>query len=304
MQINWQVQSADHGERAVDVLIRRCGMSRLLTKKIRLYGRLLCNGQPHRMIDPVCSGDCLEAVYAPHGSQGPLLRDVPGVAVRYRDDWLLVLAKPAGLVAHPTFLHDQDALTALLSDRPLHPVSRLDRDTSGLVLIALNGHAHHVVSGQIEAKRYLALLHGRLPAPSGLIRAPIRRAAGSIILREVHPDGAPARTLWRVCRYYPEWDVSLVSLTLLSGRTHQLRLHSQAIGCPIVGDDLYSGGRQPDRLDRLIGRQALHAALLCFRHPLSGETLRVTAPLPDDFRALLAQVRAGRPRTDAACPRS
>ena len=300
MHITWQVQSADHGERAVDVLIKRCGMSRLMTKKIRLYGRLLLNGKPHRMIDPVFSGDRIEASYEPHGSQGPALREIPGVAVRYRDDWLLVLSKPAGLVTHPTYLHDQDALTAKLSDRPLHPVSRLDRDTSGLVLIALNGHAHYVVAGQILAKRYLALLHGRLPAPSGLIRAPIRRSSGSIILREVHPDGAPARTLWRVCRYYPERDISLVSLTLLSGRTHQLRVHSQAIGCPIVGDDLYSGGRQPDDLDRQIGRQALHAALLCFRHPQSGATLRVSAPLPDDFKTLLAQLRAGRPRTDSA----
>ncbi len=95
------------------------------------------------MIDPVFSGDRIEASYEPHGSQEPALREIPGVGVRYRDDWLLVLSKPAGLVTHPTYLHDQDALTAMLSDRPLHPVSRLDRDTSGLVLIALNANAHY-----------------------------------------------------------------------------------------------------------------------------------------------------------------
>lgn len=291
MELTCHVQKADNGHRAVDVLTSRTGMSRLLTKKVRLYGSLLCNGQAFRMIDPVYEGDILVARYEPDGQNLPAIRPVAGVQIRYQDEWVLAVAKPAGLVTHPTYLHDTDALTAMLADRPLHPVGRLDRDTSGLVLIALNGHAHHVISCRPQVKRYLALIHGRLPGPSGLIRAPIRRSKASIMLREVSIDGAEALTLWQERRYYPAWNVSLVSLRLLTGRTHQLRLHCRACGCPIVGDSLYGGDRTPDALDQMIGRQALHAAALDFHHPLTGSLMRVTAPLPADFLRLLRLIR-------------
>jgi 23S rRNA pseudouridine1911/1915/1917 synthase len=292
MELTCHVQKSDDGRRAVDVLTSRTGMSRLMTKKVRLYGSLLCNGQAFRMIDLVHEGDVLVACYEPDGQNLPEIRPVAGVQIRYQDDWVLAAAKPAGLVTHPTYLHDDDALTARLADRPLHPVGRLDRDTSGLVLIALNGHAHHVISRRPQVKQYLALVHGRLPGPSGLIRAPIQRSKNSIMLREISRDGATALTLWKECRYYPSWNVSLVSLRLLTGRTHQLRLHCLACGCPIVGDSLYGGDREPDMLDRLIGRQALHAASLDFHHPLTDTLMRVTAPLPADFRSLLRKIRS------------
>jgi len=297
MELVYRVQKEDDGQRAVDLLTARTGMSRLCCKRVRLYGTLLCNDQAHRMIDPVHTGDLLVARYSPNGQPVPGIRPVAGVRIRYRDDWILAVTKPAGLVTHPRHLQDKDALTALLADRPLHPVGRLDRDTSGLVLIALNGHAHHVISRHPQTKQYLALVHGRFPAPTGLIFAPIRRAKHSIILRETCSDGPAARSLWQERRYYPAFDVSLVSLRLLTGRTHQLRLHCQACGCPIVGDSLYDGNRPPDRLDRTINRQALHAAALCFRHPVSGAATHVTAPLPDDFRQLLRIVRTHQPES-------
>lgn len=291
MEWGHRVQSQDDGKRAADVLALRAGLSKTMIKKIRLYGVLLLNGKPHRMIDPVCDGDWLVARYEPNGSAPLTICEVPGVQIRFEDDWVLVANKPAGLVTHPTRSHQADALTSLLSDKPLHPVNRLDRDTSGLVLIAKNSHAHYVISQKPRTKRYLALLHGRLPAPVGLIQAPIRRCENSIIKREMHEQGADARTLWRECRYYPSFDVSLVELTLLTGRTHQLRVHCQACGCPIVGDQLY-GHPVPDELDRQIGRQALHAARLDFCHPMDGQNIRVTAPLPRDFRLLLGRIRS------------
>lgn len=297
LELIYEVLAEDNGQRAVDVLMRRTGMSRLLSKKIRLYGELLCNSQPHRMIDPVCTGDLLVARFRPGL---PTLRQVPGVGFRYLDDWILVADKPAGMVTHPTFLHETGSLTDLLADSPLHPVSRLDRDTTGLVLIARNGHAHYVISHHVMKKTYLALIHGRLPAPAGLISAPIRRSPCSIMLREIHHAGARARTIWQELRYFAADDISLVRYELLTGRTHQLRLHSQACGCPIVGETLYGRLIADDRLerdkmldkwDRLIGRQALHAASLSFRHPISGQIMRVTAPLPADFLGLLAELR-------------
>ncbi len=296
MELIYQVSSSDEGQRAVDVLVNRTGMSRLMSKKVRLYGQLTCNGSPHRMIDPVRTGDILMAVYHASPNQPATLNDVAGVQVCYLDEWLLVVNKPAGMVTHPTYRHEVGSLTSSLADYPLHPVTRLDRDTSGLVLIARNGHAHHVISSHTMQKQYLAVIHGRLPALSGCIDAPIRRAANSIMLREVHPEGASARTLWRELRYFPKTDVSLVQFELITGRTHQIRVHCQFYNCPLIGDSLY-GWLAPDAsigkevsLDQQINRQALHAASLEFIHPIANQAIRVTAPLPTDFRALLTRI--------------
>jgi 23S rRNA pseudouridine1911/1915/1917 synthase len=295
VQLAFLVAKADHGRRAVDVLVSRTGMSRLMSKRIRLYGQLTCNGRPHRMIDPVYEGDALVANDSPDCGPDGGLRPVPGIQVCFQDAWLAVLGKPAGLVTHPSYLHDKKSLTSLLSDKPLHPVNRLDRDTSGVVLIARNGHAHHVLTRHPMQKTYLAAVHGRFPAVSGVIQAPIRRSCGSIILREIHPDGSPARTIWHELHYFSHSGVSLVRLELLTGRTHQIRLHCLAAGCPLVGESLYvcspSGEKQtPDSLDSLIGRQALHAASIRFRHPVSENMIRLTARLPDDFRILLKEL--------------
>ena len=297
MHLTYRALPEDHGQRAVDVLIRQTGMSRLLSKKIRLYGQLTCNGQAHRMIDPVRAGDVLVAIYQPSPGHGGVLNTVPGVDVRFLDDWLLVVSKPAGMVTHPTYLHETGSLNSSLADYPLHPVSRLDRDTSGLVLIARNGHAHHVISQNPMDKIYLGLVHGRIPGASGLIDAPIRRSAGSIMLREVHPDGAVAKTRWRELHYFEKSDVAMISFELLTGRTHQIRVHCRHAGCPLIGDGLYGWPSDPEKdhgpgsdLDRLIGRQALHAASLRFIHPISASPVRLTAPLPEDYLNLLRQL--------------
>jgi 23S rRNA pseudouridine1911/1915/1917 synthase len=288
MEIIYWVTSADHGLRAVDVLTSRTGMSRLQTKKIRLYGQLLKNGQPWRMIDPVYSGDQLIARTAEAAFDRPPLRRPAEIDFIYEDDWLAILNKPAGIVVHPTYRYEKGTITDLLADHPLHPVSRLDRDTSGLVMIAKNGHAHYVVTQHPMQKIYLAVVHGRMEENEGLIEAPIARASDSIIARIVSPDGAPAATRYNLVRYWPILDVSVVRFELLTGRTHQIRVHSQFLGHPLVGDTLYRHAAGTENaVDRLIGRQALHAISLQFTHPVSLETIRVSAPLPADFRRLL-----------------
>ncbi|MDD3931220.1 MAG: RluA family pseudouridine synthase [Eubacteriales bacterium] len=287
MEITYCVSEEDHQQRAVDVLIRRTGMSRMLSKKVRLYGTLLCNGKPHRMIDPVQSGDVLIARYPSSNLEKPLIKHHEMIDILYQDDWLLVTAKPPGIVTHPSRKQDLNALTSLLSPDILHPINRLDRDTSGIVLIGLNGHTHHMISQQQTQKFYLAILHGRLPFNTGLINAPIRRDPSSLIRREIHPDGVQAKTIWRTIDYNDQKDVSLVKFQLLTGRTHQLRLHSMACGCPIVGDTLYHRDRLPDELDLLAGRQMLHASQLCFQHPITGLPINVTAPVPPDMQTVL-----------------
>lgn len=305
MQIALTVLAEDHGRRAVDVLCHRTGMSRLMTKRIRLYGQLTRNGLPCRMVDAVEAGDSLIAVYDSQPGQPRDIRPVAGVEVRYQDDWLLLVSKPAGMVVHPTYLHARGSLTDLLADCPLHPVSRLDRDTSGIVMIARNGHAHHVLTSLPMQKIYVGLVHGRLPRTGGLVDAPIGRSPDSIMLRQVRADGAEARTRWSVLAYYAAADVSLLRFELLTGRTHQIRVHCQHLGHPLLGDGLYGisadavllaerSARAPLAvcLDRQLGRQALHAASLTFHHPLDQRLMQITAPLPADLRQVLAAVRA------------
>lgn len=288
MEIVYLVTDSDHGLRAVDVLIAKTGLSRLMSKRIRLYGELLKNGQPWRMIDPVAAGDRLVARTAGHTDHPEPLRQPAGIGFVYQDDWLVILNKPAGLVVHPTYRHETGTLTDLLSDQPLHPVSRLDRDTSGLVMIARNGHAHYAVMQHPMTKIYLALVHGRLADSQGLIDAPISRDPASIIKRRVDPAGALAKTRYRVLHYFPVADVSTVEFELLTGRTHQIRVHSLAIGHPLVGDTLYGHtGSEQTALDIQLGRQALHARSLGFIHPLSKQPLQVHAPLPPDLRQAL-----------------
>lgn len=288
MEIIYLVTHADHGMRAVDVLTSRAGLSRLQTKRIRLYGELLNNDRHWRMIDAVSAGDRLVARTAEDHDARPPLRRPESIGFIFEDDWLAVLNKPAGLVVHPTFKHEKGTLTDLLSDFSLHPVSRLDRDTSGLVMIAKNGHAHYVLSQNRMKKIYLAVVHGQMPSQSGSIDAPIARAPDSLIRRLVADPGLPASTNYTVMTYNFVHDLSVVRFELVTGRTHQIRVHSQHVGCPLVGDTLY--GIEPDRwtsIDQQMGRQALHAIELIFNHPRTGETIRLQAPLPFDFRQLI-----------------
>ena len=291
MYLKHIVNEIDQDRKAADVLVERTGMSRLMVKKIRLHGQLLVNGQPHRMIDPVHSGDVMEINLA--NREGPVhLRRHPDIPVLFQDEWLIVVSKPADLVIHPTYLHHQGSLTDRLSDQPLHPVLRLDRDTTGAVLIALNGHAHHVLSSHPMKKEYLGLIHGRMRQTHGLIQAPLGRVDNSLILRQFREDGAMAMTIWQEVRWFPTASVSLVRFRLLSGRTHQIRVHCQTVGHPLLGDGLY-GLAETDRAtvwDHKIGRQALHAARLGFEHPLTHQWIERTAPLPDDMRLLLRQL--------------
>lgn len=296
MQLNYTVTEKDSGRRAVDVLCSRIGMSRVTGKKIRLYGSLLKNGQHWRMIDPVEAGDVLVAEYWPQGNKPQPLKKDPLLPVIYQDEWLIIVNKPTGMVTHPTYLHDKGSVTDRLADHPLHPVIRLDRDTTGLLLVALNGHAHHVISSEGMDKAYIALVHGKFPTREGTIDLPIGRDPDSIMLRRIDKNGLQAKTLWRVCRYFSASDVSLVRFKLITGRTHQIRLHSKSTGHPLLGDWLYGREMATDHpssedslfdADRLFSRQALHAASLSFTHPKTLRRNSVTATLPEDFRQAL-----------------
>ena len=225
--------------------------------------------------------------------------DLP-ITILYEDEDITLCNKSGDMPTHPSHGHYDDTLANALAYRYAdHPyvfraITRLDRETSGVVLTARNAHAAHKLSlamrqGEFE-KIYFALVEGEAPA-SGEIDLPIRRAEGSVITREVHPSGAPSLTRYR--RIHTDGNYSLLAVFPQTGRTHQIRLHLSAIGHPICGDCLY--GHEGNGFPRTF----LHAASLSFPHPKDGHPVTVFAPLADDITLVLTRLSFPIPtRTD------
>ena len=230
-----------------------------------------------RLTDPAPSSGVVPA-------EGPL-------NIVFEDEDLIVLNKAPGVLVHPGHGHFHDTLGNYLmwhyrqtgDESGFHPVHRLDRGTSGLVVAAKHAHAQEKLKNQLHTNAfrrvYLAVCDGAPPDPAGVIDAPIGPADGSPAARQVRPDGKPARTRYRVLRHWGPR--TLVELELDTGRTHQIRVHMAHIGCPLTGDFLYG---RPDRAP--IDRPALHSARLELDHPITGERLAFSVSLPDDMQNL------------------
>ena len=210
----------------------------------------------------------------------------------YEDGDLAVVNKAPGVLVHPGHGHFDDTLGNFLmyhykqvgDESDFHPVHRLDKGTSGLLVAAKHPHAQEKLKNQLHTgnfrRVYLAVCEGAPPQSHGTVDAPIGPAEGALVRREVRPDGKPARTCYRTVG--PCGPRTLVELTLDTGRTHQIRVHMAHLGCPLTGDFLY--GRE----DRgLIARPALHSARLELLHPVTEKRLRFAAPMPADMAALI-----------------
>ncbi|UOY94590.1 RluA family pseudouridine synthase [Ectobacillus sp. JY-23] len=267
--------------------LRQKGISKAALTDIKFRGgAITVNGEHVTVRHKLCQGDEIVVSFPPETrSEGMEPEDI-ALDVRYEDEAVLVINKAPYMSTIPSREHPTGSVAnALLyhydkqgSGNTVHIVTRLDRDTSGLMLIAKNRFVHHILSEQQKVKAirrtYEALVHGRLQG-EGTICAPIARKADSIIERTVHEDGQYAVTHYRVLKEYVH--CSRVELELETGRTHQIRVHMSYIGHPLLGDDLYGGMRT------LISRQALHSKQLTFVHPISGQELTFTAPFPADM---------------------
>ncbi|MDU2066239.1 MAG: RluA family pseudouridine synthase [Sporomusaceae bacterium] len=251
-------------------------------RKLKASGSITLNGETASPISFVFPQDIL-LLNMP--TQNTLLPIAGPLAICYEDEYLLAVNKPSGLLVHPTSTLHETTLAnlvlyyyqqqGLLSD--FHPIHRLDRNTSGLLLIAKHAYIQQMLatsSLKSIARQYLALVTGELDC-SGEINAPIARKPGSIIERTVSPNGQEALTHYEVVQTYR--NATLLRLILATGRTHQIRVHLSHLGYPLLGDDLYGGQRT------IIQRQALHSASLTFPHPITNEMIRLFCPIPPDM---------------------
>lgn len=300
-------------------------MSRNQLQRLIEGGGVLVNGRTPKPSTTLRRGDVVEVVVPPPPPTEVQPEEIP-LDVLYEDEHLVVLNKQPDIIVHPARSHLKGTLINALAWHFRHRsggslstvgtefarpgvVHRLDRHTSGVIVFAKQDEAHWKLGHQFEHrrvdKRYLAVVHGRVEPPADVIDLPIgphpSREKGYREKYVVRHDeqGKPSVTIYRVREWYdphaadPGDRYTMVELDLKTGRTHQIRVHLSHLGWPIVGDDMY-GGRPypgPDGTP-IIARQALHAAMLSFDHPITGRRLTFTAPLRGDMLALVAALRA------------
>jgi 23S rRNA pseudouridine1911/1915/1917 synthase len=290
------------GERIDRVVALLTGWTRGDVQSLLARDAIVVDGRPvgksHRLVE----GTVIELLDEPAAGAAPVGDTAVDVDVRYADDDVIVVAKPAGLVVHPGAGHAGGTLVnGLLARFPeiagvgdeMRPgiVHRLDRDTSGLLVAARSARAYDSLVDQIATRtvdrRYVALVWGVMDSPRGIVDAPIGRSTARRTRMAVRESGKAARTAYEVRETFSEPVCSLLDCRLETGRTHQIRVHLSAIGHPIVGDASYGGSREAVPLDRPF----LHASELAFDQPASGERLAFTDPLPAGLAVVLTRLR-------------
>lgn len=289
------------GERLDRVVAMLCDLPRSVAAQLVDAGEVRVDGQVRtRRADRLEEGQHLSLV-VPEADAAPTVEPEPGVevVVVHEDDHVLVVDKPAGLVVHPgagnptgTLVHGLLARYPELATigEPFRPgvVHRLDRDTSGLLVVARTAEAHAALTDMLRARtvtrRYRTLVWEHVAEPRGQVDAPIGRSTRDPTKMSVVVGGREARTTYEVVRRYDD-PVAVTELVchLETGRTHQIRVHLRAIGHPVVGDPRYAGVRQ----SLPAPRQFLHAEHLAFPHPVTGEPIEADSELPADLRAVL-----------------
>ncbi len=313
MAERWVVPSELAGERTDRIVAVLGGMGRAEARRLVDDGAVLVDGEPVSASSRLTAGRVMD-VSLPAARAAIEPAAVP-FRVVFADGDLVVVDKPSGVVVHPGAGHRDDTLlNGLVARYPdlvglgeahrFGIVHRLDRDTSGLLVVARSAAAHEALTGAMRRReierRYLALAAGLFEAESGTIDAPLRRDPRRPTLMTVRPDGRQARTHYTVMAV---WDaVTLLDVRLETGRTHQIRVHMSSIGSPLCGDAVYGNRGGPGDP----GRVWLHAGRLSFVHPMGGGTLDMTSPLPDDLVASLERlgppVEGGVPPTVIAPP--
>jgi 23S rRNA pseudouridine1911/1915/1917 synthase len=295
-------ESEDVSERLDLLVARRCALSRTQAATLVANGHVTVNGKREKASYRSAHGDQITVVIPPPPGRDIVAEQIP-LDIVYEDEFLLVVDKAAGMVVHPAPGNWTGTLVNALIGRgePLAEgggeeraglVHRLDKDTSGLLIVAKTDVAHRSLSGALAARqvtrRYVALSWGHLTSDALTVEKPIGRDPRDRTRMAIVQEGKTARTDFvRLARFD---SADLLRAHLHSGRTHQIRVHLSSVGHPVVGDDTYGGGGGRRLVALPVRRHFLHAAWLRFRHPITGAALDLRSPLPADLRQSLAVV--------------
>lgn len=299
LTLTYTIKKQEAGRTAADFLRDQGYSGRILVQLRKTSGAILINGLPAFSNRTLAEGDILTVLFPEEPCSEGIVPVPMELSVLYEDDFFMAVNKPAGMPVHPSLGHYENTLANgiawYMKERGIpftfRAVNRLDRDTSGLLLIAKNRLASCLLSAQAAShnlhREYSAIVCGKTE-PSGTVSAPIARKEGSILERTVDFEhGEAAVTHYVRMAYKEDADLSFLRLKLSTGRTHQIRVHMKYIGHPIPGDFLYC----PDY--SVIKRQALHSSRLSFVHPVTKAPMEFEAPLPDDMKALFPEMAYG-----------
>ena len=282
------------GQTVRHLLRQELGLSSSLLKSLKWReNAILLNGSPVTVRAIAREGDVLTADVSDPPAESPVVPVDYPLDILWEDEDLLILNKPAGITVHSAALTEETVTVAgavahYLGCDTFHPVNRLDRGVTGVMVVAKNGYMHQRCMAILHTgdfrREYRGICDGVPQPPAGTIDLPISRQPGSLLKRSIDPDGLPSRTEYEVLSV--SHGRTLLRLTPTTGRTHQLRVHMAAIGHPLTGDWLYG---TEDRA--LIARPALHSYHLRMLHPVTGAVIDATAPLPEDIQRLLKEER-------------
>ena len=264
-------------------------MSEGLVNRLKWQERLLVNGRPEHTNYPVKPGDVITVRLEEPEPEYPA--EEGELTVLYEDPWILAVDKPAGMLIHPSHAKNEGTLANYVAgyyrktgqSSGFHPLTRLDRDTFGVVLLGKNSHIHSLLQGCGAVKTYHALVFGGPKEEEGVVNAPIARCPLPSLLRQIRPDGKPSVTEFRVLRRYEK--LCKLELRPVTGRTHQLRLHCAHMGYPILGDPQYGSPVSVAFSEKLgLTSQLLCAKRVVFTHPMTEERMTVESAMNVDLQ--------------------
>ncbi|MDL2218874.1 RluA family pseudouridine synthase [Ruminococcaceae bacterium OttesenSCG-928-O06] len=302
-RIECQVLPEEATMRLDRFVAEKCGVPRALAQKLIEEENVLVNGKKPTKGLKLAEGDALEITLPPPKQVEILPQNIP-LDIVYEDDWLLVVDKPKGMVVHPAagnwdgtmvnalMHHCGDSLSGIGGEVRPGIVHRIDKDTSGLLVVAKNDEAHQKLAAQLAQhsmqRQYQAVVYGHFRQREGIIDAPIGRSKKDRKKMAVTQSNAKsAVTAYEVVAEYPGF--THLRLRLQTGRTHQIRVHMAEVGHPLAGDAVYG----PKKVIRSLGGQCLHAAMLGFIHPKTGQEMCFTSPLPVYFISFLQSLGQG-----------
>lgn len=299
LDLKYLVDEESNGKTVKYILKNKLKLSERLVKKLKYNSRVLCNSIPVFVNTIVNTNDTIEVSIDFDEENEDIIPEDIDIDIIFEDDCFMVLNKKPNIVVHPTSSHPSgtvaNAIKFYLNKKgesgKIRPVSRLDRDTSGIIIFAKNQFVQESLIRQMNSrtfkKEYVGIVHSEVKDLKGTIDLPIERKPGSIMLRHVSQAGSPSVTHFEVIEHLR--NATYLRFTLETGRTHQIRVHCQAIGHPLIGDTLYTNTGTEN--SGLINRQALHSWKVNFIHPLSEKAVTLTAPVPSDILRVLEILR-------------